>query len=450
MNALEKWLENHLAESSRPGNRSTLLLFENYVKTLDEPFKTLDEMVEFQQNAEKKDRYKIARLAVEFSQKRGGTHDAMSTRNGQIRSFFLYHNAALERVSTNFHATHDSVQSLLNEDVLKDLINNSDFKDKAILLTLFQSMMDESRFQIFNKQYAEKLVKHLKEKGVDEPFKIDFLRGRKRNKKAYDTLIGRDGLEAWRVYFERERKGGWPNPGEALALDALGKPISSQALRRTHLYKLRKLGYVKEVRKGKNVGAYGYGLHNLRDLARSILDTIQGTKLNKTDPDRDAFNANSAEYWMGHTIDPMGYNQMHNLDPTRSPKQYRIAESRLNIISHIEHPDISKEIDDKITERLDELTPFFEETLATLYSAMTYGREEFKSFPDNKSLKDKLEEIRHLPIKEKAKALKKLKEEVLERAEDVNMMLESQMTQKMTQEEKQDAIDTAEEAKKSR
>ena len=213
MNALEKWLENHLAESSRPGNRSTLLLFENYVKTLDEPFKTLDEMVEFQQNAEKKDRYKIARLAVEFSQKRGGTHDAMSTRNGQIRSFFLYHNAALERVSTNFHATHDSVQSLLNEDVLKDLINNSDFKDKAILLTLFQSMMDESRFQIFNKQYAEKLVKHLKEKGVDEPFKIDFLRGRKRNKKAYDTLIGRDGLEAWRVYFERERKGGWPNPG---------------------------------------------------------------------------------------------------------------------------------------------------------------------------------------------------------------------------------------------
>jgi acyl-CoA reductase-like NAD-dependent aldehyde dehydrogenase len=65
-------------------------------------------------------------------------------------------------------------------------------------------------------------------------------------------------------------------------------------------------------------------------------------------------------------------------------------------------------------------------------------------------LKDKLEEIRHLPIKEKAKALKKLKEEVLERAEDVNMMLESQMTQKMTQEEKQDAIDTAEEAKKSR
>ena len=428
----------------------SLTRFEEHVKGLGLPeFKTLDEMVQFQQEAQSiKDKYKIVNIAKNYVQKKGGKLSSMNTLYAHIRSFFFRNQATLEKIPTDFRPTSDSVQSQLNEDVFKTLVKASDLKDQAILLTLFQSMMDESRFQIFNTQYAEKLVKQLQEKSVDEPFRIDFLRGRKKNRRPYHTFIGHDGLEAWRVYFERER--GWPKPGEPLVKNQFGKPVSSQALRRTHMYKLRRLGYVTEERHGHGVGGYGFGLHNIRDLTRSVLEMVQGKRLNEKDPIEEGFKTSCAEFWMGHTVDPLGYNQMQNLNPAWSLRQYRIAESRLNIISHTEHANVEKIVDDKIAEKLDELTPFFEETLATLYSAMTYGGEGFKSLLDNKSLKDKLEEMRHLPVKEKAKALKKLKEEVLQRAEDANMMLESQMTQKMTQEEKKDAVDTAEEAKKSR
>ena len=344
---LDKWLE-WLSPSSRRSSKHALIQFENHVKKLGE-FKNLDDMVEFQQNAEKKDKHKIAKIARDFSQGKDGTYGSMMVRYGQIRSFFLYNEAALEKVPTNFHPTRDSTESRLDLDTFKTLVKASDLKDQAILLTLFQSLMDESRFQIFNKEYAERLVKHLKEKGVDEPFKIDFVRGRKKNRKAYHTFIGHDALEAWRVYFDRQR--GWPKPGEALALDQYGKPISSYALRRTHLYKLRKLGYVTETRNGHGVGTYGYGMHNLRDLARSILETVQGKRLNPNDPIEQAFKTSSGEFWMGHTLDPLGYQQIQKLDREFSPKQYRIAESTLNIISHMEHPDVEKIVDSRIAQR---------------------------------------------------------------------------------------------------
>lgn len=75
--------------------------------------------------------------------------------------------------------------------------------------------MDLERFHQFNMKYAKGLVDHLKRKSLDEPFRIGFLHGRKRNHQPFYTLIYHEALEAWQTYFERIR--GWPESNQALA-----------------------------------------------------------------------------------------------------------------------------------------------------------------------------------------------------------------------------------------
>jgi hypothetical protein len=64
-------------------------------------------------------------------------------------------------------------------------------------------------------------------------------------------------------------------------------------------------------------------LHEIRDLARSTLEKAK----------KDDFNTTSAEFWMGHTIDPLGYNKLWQVEPEYNLAQYNIAVRYLNILS---------------------------------------------------------------------------------------------------------------------
>ena len=72
-----------------------------------------------------------------------------------------------------------------------------------------------------------------------------------------------------------------------------------------------------------------------------------------------------AEFWLGHTVDPMGYNKFFN-DKEYVRKQYLIAERYLNIISV---PPASEEVKrqeeeiKKMQERLASLEAIFSEKL---------------------------------------------------------------------------------------
>jgi hypothetical protein len=187
-------------------------------------------------------------------------------------------------------------------------------------MSLLQSLMDQKRFFQFN-THGYELGQHIKEKGIDTPFRIDFLRGRKTNPQPFNSWLGHDALEAWKRYFEQVR--GYPKEGEMAALvwNHKQKQLHPIAMRLGHLYNLRKLGYIKG--KGKLTSRYGLGMHELRDLARSLLEKAKEVN----------FNTLSAEYWMGHTVDRMFYNKVWTLDPEYNLAQYRIAEKYLNVLS---------------------------------------------------------------------------------------------------------------------
>jgi hypothetical protein len=175
------------------------------------------ELLDFQDKAIGRDRHILVDLIEEHTQERGGTYNTMVQRASILRMFFVKNHVEIPKtLGWQPQPTKESVPGMLNLDSVREIIVRSDLRGRAVFLTMFQGMMDLERFTYFNTRYAEKLVTHLKTKSLTDSFRIDFLAGRKRNRRPYYTFIYHDALKAWHNYFEKDRS--WPTPGEALAL----------------------------------------------------------------------------------------------------------------------------------------------------------------------------------------------------------------------------------------
>jgi hypothetical protein len=108
---------------------------------------------------------------------------------------------------------------------------------------------------------------------------------------------------------------------------------------------------------GEKYTRYGLGLHDLRDLGRSILEKAKEQK----------FNVTSAEFWMGHlnAVDPLFYNKIWKLDPEYNLTQYKIAERYFNILSTTQESEQIHQQEElkKMQERLANLEKVFTEKL---------------------------------------------------------------------------------------
>jgi hypothetical protein len=277
-------------------------------------------LVEFQRHAKKEDReYEMIDLLKEYIRGKPGTYKALRLRVSIVKSFFRENRAELPDEKIRIRASRSPVQSKMDDTVVRDLVENNEFDMKAFYLTLFMGLLDLDRFIEFNKKYGKGLTDHLKEKGVNEPFVIEYP-GRKenRNKTWFTTFIGHDALVAWKNYFERKR--GYPKDGESILLDDTGKSIQDPTLRQRHIRMLARLNYIK---RGNDISTrHGYGLHNFRDAARTLLHKAK----------HEGLDLDCAEFWMGHTIDPNDYDQFYR-DKEYLLEQYKIAEKHLNIIS---------------------------------------------------------------------------------------------------------------------
>jgi hypothetical protein len=112
-----------------------------------------------------------------------------------------------------------------------------------------------------------------------------------------------------------------------------------------------KLGYVKP---NNGQSRYGYNLHEFRDLARSVLEKAKSEN----------FNTLSAEYWMGHTVDPLFYNKIWTMDADYNRAQYKIAEKYLNVLSGIATVDLGAQTRIKeLEERLAKLEAVYTKTI---------------------------------------------------------------------------------------
>lgn len=283
------------------------------------------QLLEWQENARGRDRFRLVDLMTKRVQEKGGTYNGMVGHVSILRSFFIRNRVELPGVGNwKPRPTKEPVQGKLTTAQVTDIITHANLRDTAIFITLFQSMMDLERFTQFNRKYAKALVDHLKHKGLDEPFRIDFLGGRKQNPRQFYTFIHHDALEAWQNYFERKR--GWPKENEPLTLSIQGTPVSKGAIRSSFTTIANRLHLIPPHAKREMTGVSPH--EAFRDVVRSLLQTAK----------KKGFDVMCADFWMGHRIDPYNYNKFFNLEPDYVLENTKIAAGYLNILSKRTEP----------------------------------------------------------------------------------------------------------------
>lgn len=278
------------------------------------------ELIDFQLNAEKNSQFVILDALQNYFQGKNGTYNSLIVQYAIVRSFFKKNRAALPSDDFQVHADRPPSSGRLTVEIIKTLVDSSPLGRKAFYLTLWQGLMDLERFLQFNNSCGEALTKHLKKEGVGTPFMFEYPgRKRNKNKKKFQTFIGRDALAAWKEYFERIRS--WPREGEQILMINGGRGCTKKSYRQLHMRLLERLKYVQ--RGHSKAARYGYNLHEFRDVARTLLH-LKGKG--------EGLDLDCVEYWMGHTADPNQYDKFY-MDKNYTLEHYRVAEKYLNIMS---------------------------------------------------------------------------------------------------------------------
>ena len=335
-----KWFDRLGSETS-PSYRSSFKYWLMWLWAHGDEYATVTptRLLDLQESRQKdestrRERYEFVDLMIEHIEQRGGTYKSMTTRMSHLRSFFLHNRVELPGTADwNPKPTREPTQGRLNLGIVREIIQHANLRDTAVILTLFQGIMDLERFAQFNRKYAEPLVKHLHEASIDDPFRVDFVKGRKRNRKGFHTYLYRDALTAWKNYFEKER--GWPKPTEPLAVTIRKTPPTKYAVRAAFITLAKRIRARPKNPYGQRTGV---SPHELRDVARTLLQTAQQEK----------FDVLVAEFFMGHTIDPHNYVKFAELEPKYVLENAKIAAQYLNIISDVQPT--------KDTTRINELT----------------------------------------------------------------------------------------------
>jgi hypothetical protein len=181
------------------------------------------------------------------------------------------------------------------------------------------ALLDNEGLIYFSEHYAEEVAKAIR--GNETILRIQ-LPGRKKakNVRSFYTFIGYDALQSLKEYFERERD--YPKPGEPIWLYGQAKrPVNKTGFIQAWLRLLRRARLIPR-KIGTKTTRYGFNANNSRDLAISLLNTVNG------------LNPKCIEFWAGHEIDRLGYNQFYALKPDYVLEQYKIAEPYLNLLSH--------------------------------------------------------------------------------------------------------------------
>ena len=239
-----------------------------------------------------------------------------------VRSFFMHNRCALPQdPAFKVHAKTPPVRPMLALNHVLDIVKNANLRDRSIILVKWMGLLDNARTVYVGEHLAGEVVAQIREDVC--PIKLDLPK-RKNNERSFYTFIGKDAISALEEYFEKER--GWPRPEEPIWLlrdSKQGRPLTTTAMDTLWLRLLRRMGLIPK-KCGPLATRYGYNSHEMRGIAKTLLH-INALK--------DGLDMDAVEFWLGHTVDPLGYDKFYN-DTKYVRQQYFIAEKYLNIISN--------------------------------------------------------------------------------------------------------------------
>ncbi len=265
------------------------------------------------------DRYAV----LDFLQKwLGGDGKARRTKQFEysaVRSFFLHNRCALPQdPSFKIRSNRVTVAPKLAVEHIHDIVKNATLRDRSLILVKWMALLDTKRLVHVGEHLSGQVVDQIKKEM--NPVRLD-LPSRKQNERPWFTFIGKDAVDALKEYFEKER--GWPKANEPIWLNHIGKAITVEGFKEQWIRLCRRCGLVPVERSDSPGTRYGFNTHETRDVAKSLLHTHAKAQ---------GFDMDCAEFWLGHTVDPLGYDKFYK-DQEYVKKQYLIAERHLNILS---------------------------------------------------------------------------------------------------------------------
>jgi hypothetical protein len=355
---VKEWLERVAPYTARD-YLSTFYRFMAWMKTNggDLADKTPEELLNIQDKAIGRERYRIVRLAQRFVEDGDASHATKSMRYTAIKSFFQHNLVELPRDPTyRIKGDYATVPTGLEVEELRKILLGSSRLYRAVFLTMFQGAMGESELEYFSNNLWSQLEPQMRS---ELPAKLDFP-GRKhaRNQRGFYTFIGRDAKQALKEYFEKDR--GTIRKDEPIFLNDLGKPLSRENVKVMFNRVAMKVdlitvpgrscpkcgGNLKKILKrvnGPQLRFYhclncGEDVENTPDLhlaggrvryrmhAHELRDCFR-TEFGKT-----GARPEVAEFMMGHDIDKNHYDKFYkDLEYTRD--EYEKAEPYLNLLS---------------------------------------------------------------------------------------------------------------------
>jgi hypothetical protein len=219
---------------------------------------------------------------------------------------------------------------------------------RSMILFKWQSMLDTARLIAMNHPpYSDEIVRKLRARKENEIIQVEVVEGRKKllntPEGAFRFCLGKDAIDALVDYFENHRQGGWPKPGESIwlypehridaqekehAYNGAGQPITQSGLNQTWRRLLDRVGLIKarEVRGSYATVRYGFNLHEMRDVATTLLHLKAA---------RHGLDMDCVRFWCGQNgqLDANKYDKFME-DAGYTAEQFSIAEPYLNILSN--------------------------------------------------------------------------------------------------------------------
>jgi hypothetical protein len=344
---------------------------------------TPERLVEFQETAMGRERYRILNCAQVLIQRQGKRLRTKKTHLSAIRSFFLHVHCELPS-DRGFRLKSDiaAVCGRLSVEDFRKVLFKCNAVYRAVYVTMFQGGLGAAELVYVNEHLSGYILEQI---ALGERRIRLTLAGRKQNRnvKPYPTMIGKDAIDCIKEVMHLYKRHGLlfvnefghplsemnittyfhsaclragvlkpkPRPCKHCGQDAFPIRRQTEGVKQVmfECHKCGKLTLPSDyclTRKDYGAIRYDIGAHEIRDTYKSEWH-YSGADLAL------------ADLCMGHTVDPLLYDKVVELHPEYLDEQFRIAEPFLNILSGDAHKVSRTEFANELEsskQRIEELT----------------------------------------------------------------------------------------------
>jgi integrase len=296
-------------------------------------WKTTQEMLDEYRHLDEEGRIKhLERLEEYVRSKRTGVSDKRNAWHA-VNSLYSYHRLPLPKIGRNeagkvFKPSEEDTRRALElaplqlEEVQK-LILNAPMPYKAVFAVMFQGAMGLEEFNQFNRSTWRDAAKELDKPG---PTQVKLFRSKTSRGKvsAYYTFISEDAKLLVKQWLRtRPQSTEYPNHLFLTFRKVDGKwvPVTPAQIGSNVTAVAKKAGLITNNGANSSANRYHIHAHEFRDLFKSVC------QLNGVKPV-------ASEYFLGHSIDKLGYDKSPEYDLEFFRKEYRKVEPFLNVISN--------------------------------------------------------------------------------------------------------------------